>query len=736
MKKFLPYLIVVLTLKIPCTFAQQAKQPIVTSDLLKMRMGTQIALSPDGNQAVYVVTSIIPDKEQDYQYLNHLWLATLEGDQPLTRQLTFGDRQDSQPVWSPDGTQLAFVRKEGDKPQIWILPLTGGEAFVLTHAKNGASQPRWSPDGNKILFTSGIPSHEIEGKPSWESERPGRSFGDEPNYKLKEDTTVQASPDGDLAAVRAWLAKNASKDNPRVINRLDFQGELDLDIMPRFTHLFIIDVQDTTQVAPITAGFQSYQSPDWSPDGQHIVCSSFKNTQEPDRELESEIWVMKRDGSEARPLLSMKDKRLFQPQFSPDGQTIAFVAADLDQITYAQFELGVVESSGNNARIITQDFDRSLGEVQWSPDSKTLYFSAASQGYFPLFSISAKGGKVNTVLEAPLGLNNYDVAGDRIVFAATTVEKPYELYATDRQGKSMVQITNLNSEWTAQKQIVEPQSFTINHDGREIQYWVMAPAGREQGKQYPVVLEMHGGPSAMWGPGEFSMWQEFQLLCSWGYGVVYANPRGSGGYGYEFRKANYQDWGKGPASDVLAALEDAMQQHDWMDEEQLFLTGGSYAGYLTAWIISQDQRFDAAVAQRGVYELAFFFGEGNAWRLAPDHFGGYPWEPEALASMQANSPQTFVANIETPLLIIHSDNDLRTGVRQSELLYKSLKVLDKPVEYVRYPGEGHELSRSGNPLRRMDRLNRIVEFFERYANHPMPPPATQNESKTKERTGK
>jgi dipeptidyl aminopeptidase/acylaminoacyl peptidase len=253
----------------------------------------------------------------------------------------------------------------------------------------------------------------------------------------------------------------------------------------------------------------------------------------------------------------------------------------------------------------------------------------------------------------------------------------------------------------------------------------MEPVNRQNGTKYPVVLEMHGGPSAMWGPGESSMWHEFQLLCSWGYAVVYANPIGSSGYGDEFRRANYRNWGKGPASDVLAALDDALQKHNWMDKEQQFLTGGSYAGYLTAWIVSQTQRFDAAVAQRGVYELEFFFGEGNAWRLVPDHFGGYPWEPEARAAMEANSPQTFVADINTPLLIIHSDFDLRTGVRQSELLYRSLKILDRPVEYVRYPGEGHELSRSGNPLRRMDRLNRIVEFFERYAEHPTKPAATQ-----------
>jgi len=217
----------------------------------------------------------------------------------------------------------------------------------------------------------------------------------------------------------------------------------------------------------------------------------------------------------------------------------------------------------------------------------------------------------------------------------------------------------------------------------------------------------------MWGPGEFSMWHEFQLLASRGYGVVFCNPRGSGGYGYDFKKANYRNWGVGPGDDILAASSEA-EKLDWTDPERLVVTGGSYAGYMTAWLVTQDHRFKAAVAQRGVYEISVFFGESNAYRLVPTHYGGFPWEEEARKFLDANSPLTFVENIKTPLLIIHADRDLRAGVIQSEILFRSLKILKKPVEYVRYPKEGHELSRSGDPKRRMDRLNRIIEFFDRF----------------------
>ncbi|MFG0314455.1 MAG: alpha/beta hydrolase family protein, partial [Phycisphaerales bacterium] len=288
--------------------------------------------------------------------------------------------------------------------------------------------------------------------------------------------------------------------------------------------------------------------------------------------------------------------------------------------------------------------------------------------------------------------------------------------------------------WTAERVLSMPVEHWIERDGTRVQYWVMAPIEASSGSAPPpsdsqtrltpppsgrgrmqskTVLAIHGGPAAMWGPGELSMWHEFQLLCAWGYGVVYSNPRGSGGYGYDFQRANQQDWGHGPAGDVLACLDDAMARYAWIDEDRLVVTGGSYAGYLTAWIVAHDHRFKAGLAQRGVYDLTTFFGEGNAWRLVPWAMGGYPWE-EARAVLERESPFTYVDQIETPLLIMHASQDLRTGVSQSEMLYRALKVLERPVEYVRYPGAGHDLSRSGDPKQRMDRLLRIVEWFERF----------------------
>ena len=242
----------------------------------------------------------------------------------------------------------------------------------------------------------------------------------------------------------------------------------------------------------------------------------------------------------------------------------------------------------------------------------------------------------------------------------------------------------------------------------------MKPVNHEPGRKSPWVLDMHGGPAAMWGPGEVTMWHEFQLLCAWGYGVVYSNPRGSGGYGYDFQKANFRNWGPGPSEDVLAVLDEAAKQIPEIDTNQLFLTGGSYAGYLTAWIVSHDQRFKAAAAQRGVYDLRTFFGEGNAWRLGIGAMGGEPWHPEAKSFWENQSPFTYAEAIRTPLLILHGDDDLRTGVSQSEMLYRALKHLNRPVEYVRYPKIGHELTRSGPPQQRMDHMLRIIEFFERY----------------------
>ena len=716
--------ILILLFAIPA-MAQNGAQPIVTSDVLKLATANQIQVSPDGSKAVMVVTRKAVKKESEYYYTRHLYMVNLNGGDPV--QLTFGERSDGQPVWSPDGTQIAFVRRDGEASQIWLLPMGGGEAHPLTTVKTGASQPVWSPDGKKILFSSSIPFHDIEGTPGWANERPGRNYNDEPNWLGMEGDGkkgIKTSPDGPIEEIRAWLAKNASGKNPRVITRLQFQGENDLQPEQRFSHLFVVPATGG-EAAQVTNGFQSFRQASWSTDGAKIICTSELPTVEPDGNRKSSIWLMNADGKELKEFMSFKEYPAMGAAYSPDGKSILFLSRSGEDFLRGQLELGVMDANGANPRLLTEGFDRDVSSPIWSQDGKTIYFTAAVDGDVPLYSIPAKGGKPTTVVGNDKWVMDYDLKGDRVVYAQTETLNPWDVYLMSLKDKKTSQLTRLNEEWLKDKKVTLPKEYWVTRpDGVKVQYWVMEPMNRKDGTKYPTILNIHGGPTAMWGPSGFSMWHEFQMQVGWGYGLVFCNPRGSGGYGEDFKRGNYQDWGTGPANDILAALDDAAKNNPWIDQDQYFVTGGSYAGYMVAWLVGHDQRFKAANAQRGVYDLTTFMGEGNAWRLVPDYFG-YPWEKDIQKLLDANSPYAYVDKINTPLLIMHSDKDLRTGVIQSEMLYKSLKILGKPVEYIRYPNEGHELSRSGNPLRMMDRLIRIVEFFERYAKHPEVPPAAR-----------
>jgi dipeptidyl aminopeptidase/acylaminoacyl peptidase len=716
-----------LWLGLATTALAQTKTPIVAGDLMKIVTTNQIQISPDGSHAVFVMNRKGVKNENEYYYTRHLYLLDLTGKE-TPRQLTFGDKADGQPQWSPDGKILAFVRSENDKSQIWLLPLNGGEAYPITKAEFGASNPRWSPDGKKILYTSSIPFYAIEGSLPWTYERPGRALGDEPNWKKlkpEERKAIQASPDGTLEEVRAWLSKNNYENNPRVLTRQQLQGELNLQPEESFTHLFLQPLGTNEKAVQLTHGYQDFQGAAWSPDGKKIVCHSRIYRMAPDDEQDTDLWMIDPETKTAKEFLTWSGYSLSNALYSPDGTQVLFYAEVLANRHATQTQLAVVSASGGTPQSLTAALDRDAGSAAWSSDSKRIYFTSQTEGDIPLFVVSVSGGNATRILGNDNGINDFDLQGDKVVYALTETKNPWEVYLYNLKDKSGKQLTQLNEGWLKEKHISTPKEYWLTRaDGKKVQYWVMEPIGKKEGKKYPTILNIHGGPTAMWGPGIFSMWHEYQVENSWGYGVVYSNPRGSGGYGDKFKKGNYQDWGAGPAGDILASLDEAIKQHAWIDQENLFVEGGSYAGYMVAWIISHDDRFRAANAQRGVYDLTTFMGEGNAWRLVPTNFGGYPWQKETKALLDSESPYTYVDKINTPLLIIHGDQDLRTGVIQSEMLYKSLKILNKPVEYIRYPKEGHELTRSGNPGRMMDHLLRVIEFFERYAKHPEPPPAT------------
>ncbi|MDF2190874.1 S9 family peptidase [Paraflavitalea sp. CAU 1676] len=702
-----------------CTFsavAQSPKEPVKITDMLKIKTAGAVTISKDGSKAAFNVMTIEPDGDSktDFKYNTQVWMVPTDGSsQP--RQLTSRESA-MQPAWSPDGRQLAFVRAADGKSQIFLLSLDGGEAVQLTKFKYGAAAPVWSPDGKQLLFAASVPFKDLlkdaelnPGKqsPRWPAEKPG--FAKNEQLTAAE---VKADPDGSLDEVRAYLDNNANDRKARIFNKLNFLDETNISSDMSFNHYFVVNaVAGATPVA-ITKGFYRFNGAGFTPDGkQLLLAGDVDSLEHPDRSLESQLFLVNTNGTNFRKVLGEDGKVYSNPRISPSGKWIAFQHGTTSFVNVPA--LAIMPLNGTAKDIVDIPFDRNKGTVTWSADEQFLYFTAQSNGGMPLYRADIKSRKVDQLTDYNSGISSFDITGNKLVYVKAEVANPFELYLADAAAKNPKRISNFN-EWVNNKLISQPEKKTFtNSKGMTVEYWVMKPANYVAGKKYPVVLEIHGGPSAMWGPGESSMWHEFQYFCSKGYGVVYCNPRGSGGYGVDFLRGNINDWGAGPSSDVLTALDKAVAE-GWADTSRLTITGGSYAGYLVAWIIAHDQRFKAACSQRGVYDLATFFGEGNAWRLVPNYFGGYPWEPATKAILERESPINYVQNMHTPYIVFHGDNDRRTGFVQSEMLYHSLKALGRPVEYVRHPNATHEITRSGDNRQRIDQLLRTWEFFQRY----------------------
>ena len=715
MKKIVFALLVLLQFQ--HTVAQKESDKIELTDLLKIKTVGNINLSRDGSKVAFTLRSIETDEKSvlDYKFKSQIFMAATSGaNTPI--QLTNSKEGASNPIWSPDGKQLVFTRTVDEKSQLFLLSMSGGEAKQLTKFKYGASNPKWSPDGNKLLFSATISLSEMMkdsilnpnfSVPTWSLEKPG--------FDKNEHLTPNKSkgnPDGTMAEIRAYLNQNTIDKKAIVLDKLNFQNESNISSDLNFNHYFEINVNKESSPAMITKGFYNFSSADYTPNGKQIIFSGDVDTSEnQDRSLESEIFISDTDGSNFKMILGEKGKQFTNAKISPRGKWLAFLVGPVSYVNIPSLQ--IMPFNGTAKDIISIPYDRNKNNFVWSQSENQLYFTSQSNGGTILNRLDVKTKIITPLTLTDSGISNFDIVNSVLVYSKSQVSNPSELFLANAEAKNEKKISNYN-DWVLSKKLSFPEKKSFVNDlGLTVEYWVMKPTNFKEGTKYPVLLEMHGGPTAMWGPGEESMWHEFQYFCSKGYGIVYANPRGSGGYGLDFLKGNINDWGKGPASDVLTALDKTVDL-GWADNSKLMITGGSYAGYLTAWIISHDKRFKVACAQRGVYDLNTFFGEGNAWRLVPNYFGGYPWEPKVKETLTRESPFTYVENITTPLIIFHGANDRRTGFVQGEMMYRSLKVLGRPVEYVVHPGATHEITRSGDNRQRMDQMLRTYEFFERW----------------------
>ncbi len=672
---------------------ENAPRRLRPDDIFNLSFIGDVTISPDGRTVCYVYTRM--DRAAN-EYRSDLWIVPAGGAVGNAVRFTRDPRTVAQPRYSPDGRWLAFLsdRAEKGKKQLYVIPTggAGGEARAVTADETGVGEFVWSPDSTRFAFTRG--------------EKVTAAGDPAPKPALPPDTERVTD---DVLTIT------------RIRNKADGRGF----IHDRRSHLWTTTLDGIE--TRLTQGDADCSSPAWSPDGTQLVFVSKRGQAEPDFTNANDLWTISADGGEPC-IVPTPDGPLDVPAWSPDGAHIAYVGSDRPNVAGAVSDLWIVavgEGAGGAARNITAGFNRNIGldvgsdsraglsgtRPVWTPDSAALVFLASTEGETPLWRVAVAGGTPERIGQMPLPQVQsfaFGADGNACAFNLGGPTNPGDVYIAAGNSAAPRRLTDANGAFFVTVEIVTPEPFAFRGaEGWNVGAWLLKPAGYRDGAQYPLVLEIHGGPHTAY--GNMFMF-EFQLLAAQGWGVLAVNPRGSTGYGERFTMASNDDWGGNDYRDLMAGVDAALERAPWVDEARLGVTGGSYGGYMTNWIVTQTGRFRAAVTQRSICNMVSKWGVSDIGYFGNDlQWGGPPWEN--MAFYLDRSPLTHVQKVTTPLLILHSERDLRCPIEQGEQFFTALKYLRREVEFVRFPDEGHELSRSGQPLHRLERLNRIVGWF-------------------------
>ncbi|PEN12936.1 peptidase S9 family protein [Longibacter salinarum] len=660
---------------LPFSAVGQSTNTFTADDVFDLEWASDPQISPDGERVVYKRMSM--DKMKDRRQ-SRLWVVGTNGDS--NRKLTGMDVSESSPRWSPDGSRVAFTAGTDEGSEIYVYDFDTGMATRLTQLNRSPSGLRWSPDGEHIAFSMLVP----EDAPSLDAEMP------------------------DAPKNAEWA------DKPRVLTRLRHQADGRGYLEPGYDHLFVIPTEGGAARQITTEDFHHRSAPTWLPDGSGLIFSADRSDDWAHDRRESELYRVDLK-SDAITQLTDRDGPDYAPAVSPDGSKIAFLGFDDQVQTFQNTQLYIQDLDDSNRRSLTADLDKSISSATWAADGNGLYVSYLESGDTKVAYIGMDGetqeitGNVGgTSIGRPYTGGSFSVSDDGIIaFTHATSERPADV-ATVQADASPSVITALNKDLLPHRTLGEVEELTwTSADGRSIQGWVVRPPNFDADETYPLLLEIHGGPITSYGP-TFSA--EIQLYAAAGYVVLYANPRGSTGYGQEFANLLYHDYPGGDYGDLMTGVDAAIETGS-VDTDQLYVTGGSAGGTMTAWIVGKTNRFRAAVVTKPVMNwYSKTLVADNYYGYAHYRYPGYAWEnPEKYLE---ESPISLAGQIETPTMTMVGSEDLRTPPSEALQLYHALKIRQIETAHVEIPGASHHIA--SRPSQLAAKVAYTLAWFKRY----------------------